>query len=110
MKDGTGSGAVKVSPDQFILLLEKLKNGECLLIDVRNPEEHRAERIEGSVNIPVATIGSALSELDRETFLLVYCRSGMRSRRACDRLEEMGFHRIMVLDGGLEALKSYNRE
>lgn len=110
MKDRAGNRAVKVPPDQFILLMEKLKIGECLLIDVRKPEEHRAERIEGSMNVPVDSIGSALNELDRETLLLVYCRSGMRSRRACDQLEEMGFHRIMMLDGGFEALKSYNRK
>jgi len=108
MEERTGGGKDKVSPDQFITLLEKVEKGECLLIDVRNPEEYRAERIEGARNVPVDSIKTDLSGLDRETPLLVYCKVGKRCIRAVDQLKDMGFHDITVLDGGIEALKNYH--
>jgi len=91
-------------------LLEMVEKGACLLIDVRNPEEYRAERIEGARNVPVDTIRTDLIGLDRETPLLIYCKVGKRCIKAVDQLNEMGFHHITVLDGGIEALKSYNRK
>ncbi|MHC1681203.1 MAG: rhodanese-like domain-containing protein [Methanomassiliicoccales archaeon] len=98
-----------MAPDQFISFLERVERGECLLIDVRNPEEHRAEKIQGARNVPVDSLRTDLKELDRETPLLLYCRTGKRCIRAVEQLNEMGFHHITVLDGGIEALKSYNR-
>jgi rhodanese-related sulfurtransferase len=109
MEERAGGGTEKVSPERFISLLEKVEKGECLLIDVRNPEEFRAERIEGARNVPVDTIRTDLSGLDRDMPLLVYCKVGKRCVRAVDQLNEMGFHHITVLDGGIEALKSHSR-
>jgi len=104
-----GRGAI-VAPDQFISLLERVERGECLLIDVRNPEEYRAEKIQGARNVPVDSLRTDLKELDRETPLLLYCKTGKRCIRAFEQLNEMGFHHITVLDGGIEALKSYSRK
>lgn len=109
MDETTGSGAVKAAPELFISLLEKAEKGECLLIDVRNPEEFRVERIEGARNVPVDSIRNALSELERDTPLLVYCKIGKRCIKAVDQLNAMGFHHITVLDGGIEALKAHSR-
>lgn len=102
--------AVIATPEHFIAMLERVENGELLLIDVRNPEEYQIERIEGARNVPVDLIRSDLDGLDRETPLLLYCKTGKRCIRAFEHLNAMGFRHIMVLDGGLEALKSYNRE
>jgi len=107
MEGRTSSGATKAAPENFISLLERVEKGECLLIDVRNPEEFRAERIEGARNVPVDSIRNDLGGLDRDTPLLIYCKTGRRSIRAFDQLNEMGFHNIIVLDGGIEALKTY---
>jgi len=110
MDHGTGGEAARAAPEHFISLLERVEKGECLLIDVRNPEEFRAERIEGARNVPVDSIRRELSELDRDTPLLLYCKTGKRCLRAFDQLNEMGFHHIIVLDGGIEALRSYGRK
>jgi rhodanese-related sulfurtransferase len=110
MNERTDSETAKVAPDRFIMMLEMVEKSECLLIDVRNPEEFRMERIEGARNVPVDSIRTDLNGLDRKIPLLLYCKTGKRCVRAVDQLKEMGFHRITVLDGGIEALKSFNRK
>lgn len=107
MEGRTGGEEIKASPEHFISLLERVEMGKCVLIDVRNPEEFRAERIEGSRNVPVESIRNEMNGMDRETPLLIYCKTGKRCLRAFDQLNEMGFHNIMMLDGGLEALKTH---
>jgi len=107
MDDRLGGGVIRATPDQFLKLLEDVKEGECVLIDVRNPEEYRAEMIDGARNVPVSSIVNELSGVDRNTNLLVYCRAGNRSNRAAEFLKEMGFTNITVLDGGIEALKRH---
>lgn len=104
-----GGSTVKLSPEQFIPLLEKVESGECVLLDVRNPEEFMAERIEGSKNVPLDSIKRTLDGMDRETSLLIYCKVGKRCIKAVDQLTEMGFHDITVLDGGIESLKAHGR-
>ena len=79
----------------------------ALLIDVRTPEEYGAGHIDGSVNIPhtemdrlVKLIGEDLSRP-----VVVYCRSGNRSRRAQAALQKMGY--TAVFNGtGYEALRA----
>ena len=110
MEGRTGNQAAKASPDQFVALLEMVEKGQCLLIDVRKPEEYTAERIEGARNVPVDSLKTDLGELDRDTPLLIYCKVGKRCVKAVDQLNEMGFHRITVLDGGIEALRTFIRK
>ena len=100
--------AAKVAPDLFIAMMEGVEKGECLLIDVRTPEEFRRERIEGARNVPVDALKGDLGPLDRDTPLLIYCKVGKRCVKALDQLNEMGFHDITVLDGGIESLKAFN--
>lgn len=109
MENQVGGRAAKLSPDQFIPLLEKVENGDCLLLDVRSPDEFVAERIEGARNVPLDAIRKDLEGLDRNMPLLIYCKIGKRCIKAVDQLTEMGFHDITVLDGGIESLKEHIR-
>jgi rhodanese-related sulfurtransferase len=109
MENQVGGRTVKLSPEQFIPLLEKVESGECILLDVRNPEEFMAERIEGAKNVPLDSIKINLEGLDRDRPLLIYCKVGKRCIKAVDQLTEMGFRDITVLDGGIESLKAHSR-
>ncbi len=109
MEDRPGR-TVHIAPDHFLEMLDMVEKGECVLIDVRNPEEFRAERLEGAVNVPVDTLRNNLGDLDRDTPLLIYCKVGKRCVKAVDQLNEMGFHDIKVLDGGIESLKAHNKK
>lgn len=72
-----------------------------LVIDVRTPAEYAAGHVAGAVNIPYDQIAQkivALPGANKDTAILVYCRSGRRSAIARQALERQGFRRI--LDGG----------
>src|ERR1039458_1392144 len=63
---------------------EKLDRGDkFVLIDVREPHEHQICHIAAAKLIPLGEIGKRLGELDPEADIVIHCKSGMRSARAC---------------------------
>ena len=62
-----------------------------LLLDVREPDEFAAYRIEGATLIPMRTIPARLHELDRRADVVMICRSGARSHHAGMFLKQNGF-------------------
>lgn len=69
------------------------------LIDVRTAGEFAAGALEGAVNLPLQEIDQADRVLDRETPVVVYCGTGMRSNQAKARLQAMGFNTVHDLGG-----------
>jgi rhodanese-related sulfurtransferase len=53
-----------------------------LLLDVRTPTEFAAGHVPGAVNIPHDQLAARLSEIDRDHWVLVYCKSGARATMA----------------------------
>jgi molybdopterin/thiamine biosynthesis adenylyltransferase/rhodanese-related sulfurtransferase len=74
-----------------------------LLIDVREPHEHAMARIEGARLIPLATLMDHAENLPRDRDILVHCKMGMRSARACEMLMARGFTRVKNVAGGIDA-------
>lgn len=72
-----------------------------LLVDVREPGEFSAERLTGSVNLPLSSIEAGLSSLPKDRPVVLLCRSGRRSLDAARRLAAAGFGEVYVLEGGL---------
>ncbi|HOO80388.1 MAG TPA: rhodanese-like domain-containing protein [Lachnospiraceae bacterium] len=72
-----------------------------LLLDVRTTEEYANGHIPGAICIPNETISTIqLKELpDLEQTILVYCRSGNRSRQAADKLVAIGYQNIIEIGG-----------
>lgn len=73
----------------------------ALLVDVRTEDEYRQGAIEGAINHPVQWISSGYILEDKETPLVVYCTTGMRSRMAKEMLLGAGFNQVYDL-GGLQ--------
>lgn len=71
------------------------------ILDVRTPEEYQEEHIPNAVNIPNETIGkNEIKELpEKEQLILVYCRSGNRSKQAAEKLAELGYTNIVEFGG-----------
>ena len=96
------SNVKTVNTDQFsqLLLLDEVQ-----VVDVRTAEEYRSGHIEDAINIDVQKedFQEKASKLDKNRPVLVYCRSGKRSMTAASALEEMGFTRIVNLNGGMLA-------
>ncbi|GAA4650637.1 hypothetical protein GCM10023116_29200 [Kistimonas scapharcae] len=77
-----------------------------LWIDVRRPEEFRAESIPGHINIPHTEIHTGIWQIieNKDTVINVYCQRGVRSEMAKKRLEQMGFTHV-INRGGIEDVK-----
>jgi rhodanese-related sulfurtransferase len=81
-----------------------LRDGKARLIDVREPWEFEAARIEGSVLMPMGDVpGRAHQELDPEERLVVLCHHGMRSMNVTVWLRNQGFEQTQSLRGGIDA-------
>ncbi len=77
---------------------EIINNG-AVLIDVRSVEEFNREHIPNAVNIPLEQISTI--NYDKNTSIIVYCQTGIRSKEAADTLSKMGYTSLYNLDGGL---------
>ena len=89
-------------------LRERLEKGEKLnLIDVREPNEYAEDNI-GGLLIPLGELPYRVDELDdmQDTEVVVHCRSGARSARAQQFLEENGFTNVRNLTGGMLAYRA----
>ena len=72
-----------------------------IILDVRTAEEYSEKHIPGAINIPNETIGTEdIPELpDIEQLILVYCRSGNRSKQAAEKLVKLGYTNIVEFGG-----------
>ena len=72
-----------------------------IILDVRTAEEYSEKHIPGAINIPNETIGADdIPELpDKDQLILIYCRSGNRSKQAADKLVKLGYTNIVEFGG-----------
>jgi adenylyltransferase/sulfurtransferase len=106
MNASGGIDAEELTPEQ---LKQRLDTGEPLqLIDVREPYEWSICNLQpyGARLISLADLSDRMSELDRETDLVLYCRSGKRSEGAARHLRAHGFTRVWSLRGGINGWAS----
>ena len=75
-----------------------------IILDVRRPDEFAAGHIPGAINVPNETIGTAeIPELpDKNQLIMVYCRSGRRSKEASEKLVKLGYTNIVEFGGILD--------
>lgn len=76
----------------------------AIILDVRRPDEYQAGHIPGAINIPNETIGrEELPQLpDKDQTILVYCRSGNRSKQASEKLAALGYTQVLEFGGILD--------
>ena len=72
-----------------------------IILDVRTPEEFAERHIEGAILIPDYEIGEKAESIltDKEQLILVYCRSGRRSKNAANELAALGYTNIKEFGG-----------
>ncbi len=97
----------KLSVADFKLKLQE-KGEECVLIDVRSPQEVANGVIPKAQNINYYDddFKQQLSKLDKSKPTFVYCMSGGRSGRAMGVFKELGFREVYDLSGGYNAWSS----
>lgn len=88
----------RIDPESAITMIEE---GKATLVDVRTLGEFNDGHIKGAINIPNESIGSIKpKDLDGvEGPIIVYCRSGARSRSAAKKLLALGYDEVYDLGG-----------
>ena len=90
---------MKISMDEAIAMMEAEK--DYLIVDVRSYEEFAQGHIPGALNVPNESIGTEPPLLlpDKEQLIMIYCRSGNRSKQASQKLADMGYSNIVEFVG-----------
>ena len=85
----------QIRMNEAITMMEE--EADYIILDVRTVEEYQEKHIPGAMNIPNETIGDEeIPELpDKGQLILVYCRSGNRSKQAASKLAALGYSNIV---------------
>ena len=81
------------------------QNEQLSLVDVREVEEFEALHLEGAHNLPLSQLTDTYDQLDKDLLHYVICKSGIRSARACQFLEEHGY-KVINVQGGMTAFEN----
>jgi len=71
------------------------------VLDVREEDEVKEKRIPNTIWIPYGDLKKRMSELDKGKEIAVHCESGLRSYKACLKLQHEGFTNVKNIDGGM---------
>lgn len=88
----------------------RLYNDDALVLDVREDKEYAAGHIPKAKHIPLGQLAGRLQEIEKfkDKPILVTCRSGHRSARACGMLKKAGFETVYNQAGGILAWERAN--
>ena len=89
----------QVNMDEAITMMEE--GSGYIILDVRTPGEFEEKHIPGAINVANETISTdEIPELpDKDQLILVYCRSGNRSKQASEKLVALGYTNIVEFGG-----------
>ena len=98
----SSSGYRQISMEEAVKMMRDEK--DYIILDVRRPDEYAEGHIPGAINVPNEEIDTAeISELpDKSQLILVYCRSGRRSKEASEKLARLGYTNIVEFGGILD--------
>ena len=87
-----------ITPESAKIMME---DSSVVILDVRTPEEYKEGHIEGSILIPDYEILETAEKIltDKNQTILVYCRSGNRSKQASEKLVNLGYTDVIEIGG-----------
>jgi rhodanese-related sulfurtransferase len=92
--------------------LDMIKNGDAVLVDVREPDEFKNEHIAYAMSVPLGSIeeGIKFLNLPPEKTILFQCLKGTRGQMACEKVRKMETcqNNTANIEGGIEAWKKNN--
>ena len=92
----------QISMDEAVAMMER--ESGYIILDVRTPAEFAEKHIPNAINVPNETIGTdEISQLpNKDQLIMVYCRSGRRSKEAAEKLVKLGYTNIVEFGGILD--------
>ncbi|MBE6532776.1 MAG: rhodanese-like domain-containing protein [Ruminococcaceae bacterium] len=99
---GSANSYRQISMNEAVEMMKK--ESGYIILDARRPDEYAEGHIPGAINIPNEEIGTAeIAELpDKSQLILVYCRSGRRSKEASEKLVKLGYTNVVEFGGILD--------
>lgn len=96
---GCSQSYQQISQDEAMKMMQEQTG--YLIVDVRRPDEFAEGHIAGAINVPNETIENEMPDLlpDKEQMLLIYCRSGNRSKEASRKLAAIGYTNVYEFGG-----------
>ena len=93
---------IQITMDKAVEMMESESN--YIILDVRTFEEYNERHIPGAICVPNESIGTEpIEEVEqKDQLILVYCRSGRRSKEAAEKLAAMGYSNIYEFGGILD--------
>jgi len=82
---------------------QKLDDGGCLFVDIRDPGSYRQAHIRGALHLHDGNVQEFLQNADKDKNVVVYCYHGNSSLGAAAFLIENGFKNVASMSGGFEA-------
>ena len=94
----------QISQDEAMQMMQD--ETDYLIVDVRRPDEFAEAHIAGAINVPNEGITDEMPEElpDTDQILLIYCRTGNRSKEASRKLADIGYTKVYEF-GGIETWK-----
>ncbi len=89
--------------EAYALINRNLGNSNFIILDVRTLEEYSTGHLQNALNLDVNSgkFEQEVNKLDKNKVYLVYCRSGVRSKKAADIMLNTGFKEIYNMTGGI---------
>ena len=87
----------------YVDFKNQISNNKVLLFDVRTMEEYNTGHLKGSVNIDFyeeELFNKFFKKVEKSKPIYIYCRSGNRSKKSSEKLQELGFVKVYDLEGG----------
>lgn len=84
----------------------RIKAGDAVLIDIREPDEYAREHIPGAKSLPISSLDGSDLTLASGQHAIFHCKSGMRTDSNCARLAQHVRGEAFMLEGGLDAWRA----
>jgi rhodanese-related sulfurtransferase len=100
--DSSFTEIVHINTDE---LASKMQNpGEdTIFIDVRETFEYEDGHIDGMINMPLSSLENTLEKLPVNSEIVIICRSGNRSMKAANMLQQNGYTKLVNVQGGISS-------
>ena len=99
-QESASAGYQQIGAEEAKMMMDE--NSEFILLDVREQDEYDAGHIPGAILLPVGMIDEETAAgviPEKDTIVLVYCRSGNRSKTASAALAELGYTQVYEFGG-----------
>ena len=92
----------QISMDEAVIMMAQ--ETDYIILDVRRPDEYATGHIPNAINVANESIGTnEIAELpNKNQLIMVYCRSGRRSKEAAEKLVKLGYTNIVEFGGILD--------